>query len=242
MPRKPQSYYPWRAALVFVSLSLPPQLSVACEVRLCFPTEFDTTEYVFIGRVVDVVGPLRTDIVVGDAYGLLIKAEQVVSLPDSSIDCFEVFSYGITPSCTPEGRSRTFLSDAFPIGSEVRVIAKRSRFFPSTQSGDTTRLDAWLLNGGSHGSIARNLNDITSATSVFNYRKSSEAGRELIQFELRKDLLRLKNARSLREKMIILRRLMQSRSRWFLRVLEAHVSGEYTKENLRREFRVLESH
>ncbi|MCK4307961.1 hypothetical protein KAW50_07045 [candidate division WOR-3 bacterium] len=225
-----------RKILLLIFAILLPHISVACEIRIQPPTRFDTTEYIFIGEVIDIVGPLESERVKGEAYGFLVKVKQTVFLPDSSTNYFEVYDYGITPSCSPEGIPKDFLSDSK--GCEVRVIGKESEFFASRLEAGKIRLDAWLINRGNQGSITRNFNNITSATSVFNYKKDSEAGRELLYFEARKDLLRLKNASSDEEKIKILRRLMEFRTyfKWFSEVLKAHISNEKTIQMLNQEF------
>ncbi len=225
-----------RKILLLIFAILLPQISIACEIRIRPPTKFDTTEYLFIGEVIDIVGPLRSERVKGEAYGFLVKVKQTVFLPDSSTNYFEVYDYGITPSCSPEGIPKDLLSGSK--GCEVRIIGKGSEFFPSRLDDGKIRLDAWLLNRENQGSITRNFNNITSATSVFNYKKDSETGIELLYFEARKDLLRLKNASSDEEKIKILRRLMGFRTyfKWFPNVLETHISDEKVIQMLNQEF------
>ena len=197
--------------------SLLQSVSWGCSSPIHPISEFDSKQYVFIGEVLDVAGPFKSEskMVIGEVWGLQVKVTDVVYLPQSPVSYVEVMRYDLTPWCGVEGWNREKLLRNYPVGSQVRVIAKESTLLESKLPDGNIRLESTRDNSGI---IARNSEPelTTSAESVYDYRKyadrqndahPSESNYYLPHFELRKDLLRLRDAASEEEKIKILERL-----------------------------------
>jgi hypothetical protein len=209
--------------------------AVGCSIYAPPPTKFDSLEYVFIGHVIGMVGPLLSPKVHGEAWGLLVKVKEKIYLPKFPKQYFEVFLYKTTPNCAPIGFSQDELVEWY-IDREIRVIAREAKFFASNLDNGNIRLEAWAMN---RGEIAINYTHeelFSSAGSVFDYKKYAEnfkiyrngnfqilgdkiefsrkdlflvsaSFEKLRSFELRKDLLRLERASSETKRLAILKRL-----------------------------------
>ncbi len=118
--------------------------------------------------------------------------------------------------------NRKELRARFTVGAEVRVIAKTPSVVAERSSaGPPLRLETSIYNGGSFSRNDLRSDLRTSATRIYDYRAwASNPARTatndaviassygLLQFELRKDLLRLKNATNESDKRSILERLV----------------------------------
>jgi hypothetical protein len=202
--------------------SLCQSISFGCSLAIAPISQFDTEQYVFIGEVVDVVGPFKSEAkkANGEAWGLRVKVGDKVYLPLSPANYFEVFPYHLTPWCGLRGWSREELLKYYPVGSQIRVVAKESTLLESKIPEGNIWLETSIYN---RGSIARNTEPdlITSAESVYDYGKYADRQRTsadddplfdsnyyLPDFELRKDMLRLREAASEAERISILKRLL----------------------------------
>ncbi|NNE99486.1 MAG: hypothetical protein HKN25_10750 [Pyrinomonadaceae bacterium] len=168
--------------------------------------KFDLSEFVFIGTVIGYVENDKAD-------GVIVRIKEEVYLAEHSKLDFEVYPFGLSADCSTFGLTKYTLSKAYPINTEVRVIAKKSKELLQ-ENGQRLRLD---ILPGSRGSIVKNYDKkqrrMTSRNSVFDYRSfktnygDSKAKRSLREFELRKDLLRLSNAANQQQRTAILERL-----------------------------------
>jgi hypothetical protein len=118
------------------------------------------------------------------------------------------------------GTSQEALKEFYPTRSKVRVVGLDASLFDSRSADGTIRLELTEMNGGL---VARNgINDgfDTTAESVYNYKKDKRHTRsaqdkasvfyyysQLGDFELRKDLIRLRDAKKVSERYAILKRL-----------------------------------
>jgi hypothetical protein len=109
----------------------------------------------------------------------------------------------------------------YPVGSQVSVVAKVATTFKDEPDNSLIRLETSIYN---KGSIARNdLNESlrTTAKTFYNYksfvqRQSTTTAEDVVvvsnyylpEFELRKDLFRIREAKSEEEKIKILERLV----------------------------------
>lgn len=203
-------------------------MSFACEFRLSTPTKFDKNEYVFTAEVIDIVGPLQDNNITGDAYGILVKVKEIVYLPDSSTDSFEVYPYSYTPACTPEGLPKEWLLPRYPKGLEVNVVASKSCF--SKAGGKRIMLDAPETSGyGVMGVVSDSVINTLGALNKHIH----------LCFYLRKDLLKLERASSDYEKAAILRNYMGNGNyseRWFSKMTNIYITSESLRTNLTNEF------
>ena len=210
-------------ATAFCLFSL--QAALGCAVIRITPlTAFDPSEYIFIGEVVGLADPITSEKFHGEAWGLNIRVKDSVHFPKSPTSHFVVVPFDLESDCKDKGRTVDELLGYFPIGSTVRVIAKESKYVPSVMADGNIRLE---VRPDNLGSIARNFSNdagsMTSGTGVYDYKSyvagnpcelsetdkpEYEANMNLPDFEFRKDLLRLKNAKSQSEKLKILERLV----------------------------------
>jgi len=167
-------------------------------------TEFDSDEYIFIGKVVGFVGPQKLKYVAGDAWGVLVEPSETVNSPRRAANYFEVFPLQNESDCSLIGTSQQMLAQGYSIGSKVLVIAKESKFDPAP--GGNLRLE---ISPFGQRLIARTeaKEDSISATSIYDFRAHTDTRGALARFEMRKELLRLRKASSEHEKEVVLRRL-----------------------------------
>ena len=209
-------------SLLFAPLAFAPNAPAAARCTLSTkPVEkFDDAEYVFTGRVAEVVGPLRSKRS-GEVWGLLVEVDERVHAPSQLGARAEVFPFHLGEDCSDVPWDKEELSRFFPAGTRVRVIAVKSKTFKDAAADGAPRLDAYLYD---NGHVARNElggAPMTSAATVYDYaaferpeeeqtdenEPALESRWSLPEFELRKDLLRLRRADAGAERAQILERL-----------------------------------
>lgn len=230
--------------LTLVVCVVAPRASVGCSLGVLPLKGFDPAEYVFTGEVTGIVGPFESKKIKGRAWGLKVKVEEAVHLPKTPGGSFEVFPYKLWASCETAGTPGEELEKYFPVGSKVKVIAKAAELLPGEPGAGDLRLE---ILPGSLGDVTRNDYEdgrpMTSARSVFDYRNYKrvtpadyvkdfmpylDAHGALPEFELRKDLLRLRNARTRGEKLSVLERLVyypECCDLDFTRIVRDHLGG-----------------
>ena len=202
------------------------RVGFGCSMILMPITQFDSEEYILTGKVVGFVGPQKLKYVTGDAWGLLVEAAEKVHSPKTPTRYFEVFPFEIESDCSSQGRSKERLSRDYPLGSKVFVIAKESKFDAS--SDGNVRLVISPFGNGLLSTIGLQEEQV-SATSVYDYRAYIEAQKALPIFELRKELLRLRQVSSEEEKEKVLRRLVYFPQKFLLdykEIVELHLKDK----------------
>ncbi len=203
---------------------LQSSVSFACSLGLKPLSGFDSKEYIFTGEVVGFVGSFESDKFRQKAWGLKVKIDGAVNLPKKPANYFEIVPYELWADCSTAGTSEEKIVKEFPFGSKVKIIAKEAEILPSTLSDGNIRLE---ILPGSLGNISRNYFEngklMTSSELVFDYKAYRritpddytesfmpflDAQVLLPEFELRKDLLRLTNAKTETERISILERLV----------------------------------
>lgn len=193
-----------------------------CKLGIQPTSDFDTSHYIFIGEVVEVIESVEyeSEGIKADAVGLKIKVSESIYSPKRTT-FFEVFPLRLTASCGLRSDTKE-IREHYPIGSQVRVVAKEATVFKNQSSESSTiRLETLIYN---KGSVARNdLSDNlrTSAKSFYDYSSFVERQRTtpaedtlfdsnyyLPEFELQKDLIRLKETKPEDERIKILERLV----------------------------------
>lgn len=196
-----------------------------CKQKMGVLTDFDQTEYVFIGEVVGYAEPLQFKKVresssengeflrsLKEASGLIVKVKQSVYLPETPKTHFEVFPIKLGSACDDLGALREELEKNFPKNSEILVVAKKAEFFPYILADGNFRLENRL---GRTSLLALNSDEnkqkLTSIESIFDYRKTNGGDLKYddynsVRFEIRKDLLRLKNAKTRKDRQAVLDR------------------------------------
>ena len=208
------------AALASLVAAVPVGASRRCSLGLKPIDKFDAAEYVFTGKVAEVVGPLKSKRS-GEVWGLLVDVDEKLHAPSPLAARAEVFPFHLGADCSDVPWDKQELTRYFPTGAKVRVIAVKSLVFKEPAADGIVRLDAYLYD---KGDLSRNELDgtqMTSASTVYDYagfKKPEEdetdeneplqdARWSLPQFELRKDLLRLRRADAETERLQILERL-----------------------------------
>jgi hypothetical protein len=183
--------------------------------------KFDDGEFIFIGKVTgytDVVdSPPGKSRKAFQTYGLVVDIKESVFLPETPKSHFEIFPINLFADCSIGGFRPENLKKGFPAGSEIRVIARKAEIVPQSADKNVIRLEEYP---GTLSSITLNTDEngrgITSASTVYDYGSYNfrEDGQSLLRhnlpsFEARKDLLRLRNSASRKERDSILERFMK---------------------------------
>lgn len=193
-----------------------------CSLYIAPVSDFDTAHYIFIGEIVKIIKNVEYESqgVKDEAVGFKVKVSENIYSPKQAI-YFEVFPLHLTASCGLRSDPKKLL-DQFSVGSQVRVVAKETTVFKNNPGENSiVRLDTSIYNRGSFSKNDVSANLQTSAKSVYDYsgfapkqRKTAAddalvaSNYNLPEFELRKDLLRLKESKSEDEKLKIVERLV----------------------------------
>ena len=205
--------------------------------------KFDSSEYVFIGEVTEVISHkyLSSDWeskTLVDAYGIKVKVKEKVNLPEDFAS-YEVFPLHLTSWCGLAGWKKDELLKQFPVGSKIAVVAKRTTMFDSQLSETTIVLQTSFPNGSITKLESKNKVE-TSVSSIYNYciydaDNGSKVPYSLVEFELAKDLWRLEKAESSAEKEEITRRLLFYPMVWsldFTKIVQREIADEETNKFL----------
>src|SRR5688572_6935111 len=113
-------------SLVIVAVVLFADRAFGCTIGVPPARSFDSAHYIFIGEVVDVLAdPYTSSGIEGLAVGFRVRVSQSVhpALGTTGDLYFDVFPLRLMASCGLMSAT-TELRAQFPIGSEVRVVAK----------------------------------------------------------------------------------------------------------------------
>ena len=215
----------WPLITVALWLSLTAVAS-GCSLAIRPVTKFDPDEYIFTGEVIGYVGPQRSEHIVGDAWGLLVSLGGGVHLPKTPAGYFEVFPYGLGADCSTLGRPRDELAGRYPVGSKVKVIARESKL-DVPGDGNIRLVDS----PGGNGLIMKAGEEEAGVPpeSVYDYGRHGQDNTAAPLFELRKDLLRLREAQTEEGKVAVLLRLMYFPPRSlfdYAQVVELHLADK----------------
>ena len=197
-----------------------------CSIVIRPVTKFDPSEYIFTGEVIGYVGPQQSEHISGDAWGLLVSLGGSVHLPKTPAGYFEVFSYGLGADCSVLGTPRDELVRRYPVGSKVKVIAQESKL-DVPGDGNIRLVDS----PGSNGLIMKAGEGEAGVPleSVYDYSRHNKDNTATPLFELRKDLLRLREEQTEEGKVAVLKRLMYFPPRSlfdFAQVVELHMADK----------------
>jgi len=222
------SYFRFITILVSIFI-LSQNISFACSILCPTPTKFDSSEYVFIGKVVDVIGPFEDEKKQGGYWGLLVEVKDPIYLPEKPNKYFEIIPFGLGTGCELMPISSRSLHNHFPIGSEVRIVGEKARHICDEVDSGNIRLEIDPFNCFELTFNFPNIKELNStSSSEYDYsslRKDDFCNslREpykkdlamysnscLLQFdfELRKDLFRLENLHLDVDKAKIINRVM----------------------------------
>lgn len=165
--------------------------------------DFDIEEYIFIGEVINYTNPVKSRKLTSQAYGLVVKTKESVNLPKIAKNFYEVFPIQLFADCSESGMNLEELKKLFPLKMEVRVIAKEAKILTQLTDGNI-RLEN---RPGELGSISIHTEEdkksISSKDKLFDYKSFKYLTDEyrgiysrLPDYEVRKDLYRLKNSKS----------------------------------------------
>jgi hypothetical protein len=203
----------------------------SCPMKKYHPVYFNSNEYVITAEVNGYVGPMQSPDVRGEVYGLMIDTRQIIYAPERTHRKYVLFIYDVSTKCNPTGISKKWLSQRFPVGAEIRVVAQESRYFFPDSLSDEIYLEAWLKNNGSVSLNIRYGSLYSTADGEFDYlayldnyedtKKKYRADKSYINFvlwwdsykgqidfEYRNDLWRLERLKSEKDRSKILERVL----------------------------------
>lgn len=194
--------------LSFLQCSLFALNLYACSYTLPPIRGFDNKEFIFIGTVTGYAGPFHSTSTKAEIWGVKVRMIEKVFLPQGiSTESFEIIPYLLGSDCSENGIDIKVLQSELTVNSTVRVIAKLSTTFPHTSDDGATRLEIKTMTRGSLWLHNENRENETTASSVFIYSPENMKHWALVNFEVRKDLLRLTLAKTNKERQEILRRM-----------------------------------
>ncbi len=192
-----------------------------CELQVATSSfyRFDETQSIFYGKVVGYViseepiastgkGPNRL-VATGPTAGLVVDVKGSLFTPDPVKKTYEVYRFNVAPDCSLIGQSVELLNSKYPIGEMVQVIAGPADHLPQSSQPDVGRLEIRHAHRDSICDIEDS--DRTVRNSIddpgFDYRRHRADLLGDISFEFKKDLLRLKRAKTSDERETIIDRL-----------------------------------
>ncbi len=198
------------------------QTVLGCSLLLKPLAKYDPNEYLFTGKVVGYTEPRimpesghwGTDSKYQRVtYGLIVELKEEIHLPKKPGSYFEIFEFGIGGLCELRPVKLEYLEKNFPITTEVRVNAKTTDYFKDEIPSGIVRLSTVSTHSLLIGNVDSKGNPLTTAESVYKYEsfKSTNGFSEdpyLPMFELKKDLLRLNQSKTQKDKDEILERIV----------------------------------
>ena len=156
--------------LLFISASAFP-----CTAVVSTPTKFDSSEYIFIGRVINFLGPQQPDSLYRDYNSLLVEIIDPIYLPKTPLKYFEIIDYDLSPDCQLIPWDLGTIQRLYPINSYIRVVAKDSKHMTRNVNSENIGLD---LNPFNNSHISFDFPNIpalhSSHDSKYDYRYMSE--------------------------------------------------------------------
>ena len=188
-----------RLLLIFSILGLLwPGRGSGCDLIVKPPIDVDPEEFVFIGTVIELAespgqGPEKEPNV-----SVRVRVRESILRPQwaKPSEKYVVHPYAVGIDCAKNHKSKQWILKDYKPGTEVWVIARK------LDSGSDIDLEVWECDGAY---MMPNSKPPTSARAVSDYRKIKDS--VLPEFELRKDLLRLRRSSNDREREKILMRL-----------------------------------
>ncbi len=139
-----------------------------CSIVKQRPVRFDSTTYVFIGKVVGYVGPIRSDSLNEIFLGLMVDVVDKTFLPRTPLKHFEIIIYALRSDCQFTCFPETLLHARYPVGCNVRIVARETKYFIRDNKSDNIKLD---INPFEDASLSVNITDIPElcSSSKFEY-------------------------------------------------------------------------
>lgn len=213
--------------IILFSLIFVAQFVDGCTLKSKPFTDFDSSEYIFIGEVIGYSETLNfnrkqnhTDtqpnyeIKFSQANGLKVKVKEFVNLPKTPMTHFEVFPFHVGSNCETLGLTKSEIEESYPLNSEILVIANEANIFPHQLPDGNFRLEEVKPRNIVVSNIGKNNRKRFSIDGFFDYQKNNQPkgfrsdDYIVSRFELRKDLLRLKKSEELTARREILNRLL----------------------------------
>lgn len=205
-----------RLFLSIITIPILAYSALSCSLKANYLSEFNKTEYVFIGKVIGYTDqPLEFKRNIPEeynkgvykyAYGLIVKVKESVNLPKTPKSHFEVFPFDLDSACNSLGVKASKLQQDFPLNSEILVVVEQATLFPHILENGNFRLEKKFARSNV---IALNKDKdnkpLTNATSILEYIEPKivsdfEDKYFLFDFEARKDLKRLQESNTKKEK------------------------------------------
>ena len=197
------------------------------------PIEVDPEEFVFTGTVTELVELPDQGPQVDSTVGVRVRVRESILRPRWAKPSGEyiVHLFSLGADCIKRRRGEQSILEDYAPGTEVWVIARKAG------SGSDIDLEVWEGDGAY---MMPNPKPPTSARAVSDYRKIKAS--LLPEFELRKDLLRLRQSSSDREREKILMRLaFYPDYRWreerFLALVNSNLKSRKSIEKVLRVYR-----
>lgn len=195
--------------LVLTAISTISSWAMACSIRLLPYSAYDPQEYVFYGEVTEHVAinsaNCRDEGGSCQAWGLKVKVLEAVSMPIATIQELEVFQFGLSSMCGATAMPRQVVEQT-PPGSRVMVIGRLAASSPGTMP----RVDASGYRPGYLVPLPpeANVAALKAGESEYFRTDSGKLDGAQYEFELRKDMTRLKDAVDERTRGRVLERLV----------------------------------
>ncbi len=201
----------------------------ACSFKTRLLSGPNVDEFVFIGTVIGYSGPIDhgerkmageeryyDENLWNNSFGIKVKVKESVLLRRTPHEYFEVYPYFYSFNCKPIGTEENWLRRTFTVGSDIFIVGELSTLIPFDAGNGNLRLGIQPRTGGI-GSVSNFGEYQPTAASLFDYNflasLSETADKHgLVNFELRKDLLRLEKEQDVNNKIEVLKRLSAFRS------------------------------
>lgn len=193
---------------------------LGCSLKPHYLSQFDKSEYIFIGEVVGYTNLLKSNNKLSNlkTYGLIVKVKEAVNLPKTPKTHFEVLPFHLGTACQTVGVKLTELKKNYPIKSEILVVLKESSIFPHALNDGNFRLEYDFANFYLiEVSKVKNYSALTDSSLTSNLNiddiktlEEYEDKYSHFDFEARKDLKKLAESKTQTEKEEIINKLLKN--------------------------------
>jgi photosystem II stability/assembly factor-like uncharacterized protein len=231
----------------------------ACSMIYKPPVKFDSTEYIFTGRIIGFTGALISDSLHRSFQGLIIEIVDPVYLPKTPSGFFEIIPYELGPACELTTWDENSFKMVYPLEAVLRIVGKETKYLKNNIPPGNIRLD---INPHDLFDLSENFNEpvilFSTHSSTYDYRYACRDSIESFQkmlpiydsktsenllisfanqfhYELRKDLYRLSIAPSDSDKSVIIKRLLlftKYSKKDFLSIINSNIQNEKIKKEL----------
>lgn len=209
---------------VIVASGLFSPAILGCSHRISPINGFNNEEYIFAGKVVGYTDAVEFKLKQSDqkyedldrfglkGHGVVVEVLEMIHSPLTARLTYEVFRFNTEGDCSRTGKRIEDVKKEYPLNSNVIVIGEKPTLVSDISENKVSRLEIRPVTGRFEVSFSDKKKELENAADFSKYFIGSDdfsyVFSYLLLFEIKKDLLKLKQAAKLEDKEASLNRLL----------------------------------